>query len=504
MHKKKVMMNLIISTLSQVITLILGMILPKVIMLTWGSEYNGLLSSITSILGYLTLLEAGFNTATLQALYKSVGNDDRDQISSIVRTSQHFYRKTAIVYALIVSGIAFIYPLVIKSIISYWEIVTIIMLQGSVGIINFAFKASYQQLLRAEGKYYITSLISLFTTILTYAVKIIAVLCFGSVLVMQGMSIIVVLLQIGLYASYFGKHYGWINRKAERNEALLINRKYYFTQQVASLIHNSTDTFVLSVFCGLKVASVYAVYNLIYSALAQMISLMRGSTNFVLGQSFHRDKVSFERVYDAYSTVQTTIGSIMASISILLITNFIRLYTQGINDVDYIDFGAACLFSMNLILECSRGTSLASANIAGKAPSTTWRYILEAGINLGTSLILVQFLGMKGVLIGTGIAGIYRTIDSIIYTNKRVLDRTPMHEMKNVIANIVLFVLFATVGFISWNFEIGSYGKLLVMAVLVGIAVCVAYMVMLVFVNVNMAKKILQQLKGYRRNKSTQ
>ena len=69
MKKKTVIENLIVSTLTQLITLILGMILPRLILLAWGSEYNGLLSSVTNILRYLSLLEAGFNTATLPVSY---------------------------------------------------------------------------------------------------------------------------------------------------------------------------------------------------------------------------------------------------------------------------------------------------------------------------------------------------------------------------------------------------------------------------------------------------
>lgn len=63
----------------------------------------------------------------------------------------------------------------------------------------------------------------------------------------------------------------------------------------------------------------------------------------------------------------------MASISMVLIINFVKLYTQSITDINYIDFIAALIFSFNLMLECSRGASLASANIAGKAPDTTWQ-----------------------------------------------------------------------------------------------------------------------------------
>lgn len=86
-------------------------------------------------------------------------------------------------------------------------------------------------------------------------------------------------------------------------------------------------------------------------------------------------------------------------ISMVLIINFVKLYTQSITDINYIDFIAALIFSFNLMLECSRGASLASANIAGKAPDTTWRYILEAAINLVSSLILVNFIGMKPFLL---------------------------------------------------------------------------------------------------------
>ena len=180
MKKKTVIENLIVSTLTQLITLILGMILPRLILLAWGSEYNGLLSSVTNILRYLSLLEAGFNTATLQALYKSVGQDDQEQTSIVIRTSQHYYHRISLIYALMVLLISIGYPLIVKSEIPFWETFIIIILQGAVGVINFAFRAAYQQLLNAEGKYYVISLITLLTTVLTYVAKILSIGYFNS------------------------------------------------------------------------------------------------------------------------------------------------------------------------------------------------------------------------------------------------------------------------------------------------------------------------------------
>lgn len=272
------------------------------------------------------LLPAGI-TSEASIRYKDEAELAYNKI--VIRTSQHYYHRISVVYALMVLLISIGYPLIVKSEIPFWETFIIIILQGTVGVINFAFRAAYQQLLNAEGKYYVISLITLLTTILTYAAKIISIGYFNSVVIMQIMSVLVIIIQVTIYAIYFNRRYKWIDKNARIDESLLENRKYYFTQQVAGLIFNSTDTFVLSVFCGLKVASVYATYNLVYTALAQVISLIRGSTNFVLGQSFHKDESVFKRVYDAYSAMQSMIGGIMASISIVLIINFIQLYTKG-------------------------------------------------------------------------------------------------------------------------------------------------------------------------------
>ena len=495
MHKKNVIYNLIVSFLTQIITLGLGLIIPRLILLTWGSEYNGLISSVTNIMRYLALLEAGFNTATIQALYKTLGENDNEQTSVVVRTSQHYYHKISVAYGALVIVVALLYPLLVKTSISFFEVFLIITLQGMTGVINFAFRASYQQLLNAQGKYYVISLITLLTTILTYIAKIISVTVFHNVLIMQAMSVIVMIVQVTVYSIYFKKNYGWINKNAVIDKKILKNRQYYLIQQMAGLVFNSTDTFVLSVFCGLKVASVYAVYNLVYSALASMISLVRGSTNFVLGQSFYKGKSIFEKIYDTYTGMQTALGSILSSTCIVLILGFIKLYTKGVTDIDYIDFVAAFLFSFNLILECSRGASLASANIAGKAPQTTWRYVLEASINLSVSLILVQFIGLRGVLIGTSIAGIYRTTDSILYTNRYVLNRSAFREFSLVILHFSIFIIIAGLSRTMFIIDTDSYLGLILYAIIVMIVITGIYGVLFYFANKNSVKYFVSILK---------
>ena len=60
LFKTKASKNIIFSLLNQVVTIVVGLIVPRLIIKTYGSETNGLINSITQFLGYITLLDLGF------------------------------------------------------------------------------------------------------------------------------------------------------------------------------------------------------------------------------------------------------------------------------------------------------------------------------------------------------------------------------------------------------------------------------------------------------------
>lgn len=491
--KKKVLLNFLISTMSTFLTMSLGFILPRLIMTSWGSEYNGLVNSVRTIMNYLLLLEAGVSTSTLQALYKSVGSEDNHQTSVVVHTSQLYYRKLSVVYFLCILVISGIYPLIINTTITYWEVFFVIFLQGCSGVINFAFRASYQQLLKAEGKYHIISLVTMVTQILTYAAKFVSVLVFNNIIVMQLLGVIIMGFQVTVYAIYFQRRYKWIDHNVRPDMSLLEHRKYYVVQQIGGLVFNSTDTFVLSIFCGLKVASVYTTYAMVYSAVSTVIGIVRSSTGFVLGQSYYHGEHVFKRTYDAYTSVQVTIGCILSSVSLLLITGFISLYTKGVEDIDYHNYLVAVLFAFNIILDCMRGANLAGANVAGQAPKTTWRYLAEAGINIVVSLALVQIWGIVGVLTGTVLAGIWRSLDSIVFFSKNVLHKKPYRELLFDAINIGMFLLFMVIGKLNL-LSINNYWQFIIWGGVLFAVVTIVYSVVFIIFNIHNIRHFMDVL----------
>ena len=77
---KKGAYNAFFGLMGQLITIALGVIIPRLVALSFGSEVNGLLNSITQIFVCFTLFEAGVGVASLQALYVPVANDDKKSI----------------------------------------------------------------------------------------------------------------------------------------------------------------------------------------------------------------------------------------------------------------------------------------------------------------------------------------------------------------------------------------------------------------------------------------
>ena len=72
MKKSKAKKNVVVGFTGQLIILLLGMVFPRVILKNYGSDANGLISTITQIFSYMALLEAGIRQAAKNELFLSL------------------------------------------------------------------------------------------------------------------------------------------------------------------------------------------------------------------------------------------------------------------------------------------------------------------------------------------------------------------------------------------------------------------------------------------------
>ncbi|KFN85832.1 hypothetical protein B279_07540 [Streptococcus equinus ATCC 33317] len=93
MSKRITLFNMISGIILQAFTILSGFILPKIILLFFGSDVNGLVSSLNQFLSYITLIEGGITGVIIANLYKPLVDNDSDRLSSIVVTSNIFLKK---------------------------------------------------------------------------------------------------------------------------------------------------------------------------------------------------------------------------------------------------------------------------------------------------------------------------------------------------------------------------------------------------------------------------
>lgn len=497
MKAKRSILNLSFGLGSQLITIVLGFFIPRLIMVNYGSEANGLIASIVQIISYLALLEAGVGAASLQALYKPIAHNDKGHINSILAATSSYYKKTGIYYFFAVLLIAIIYPLIIQSEISPLSIMAIILFTGMGGAINYYFQGKFRILLIAEGKSYIETSIVTIANVLNNVVRIILLMQGVNIIAVQASFFVLTLLQIVVFYVYIKKNYKWIDLNLKPDFEAIGQKNSVLVHEISYLVFRNTDVLILTLFTNLKIVSIYVMYNMVYTIVDNVVQMVNGSVKAALGQSYHESREKFLKLHDAFEVYFMGLIFAILTVAYILTLPFMRLYTAGVTDVNYIHFWLPVLFVAVKLLTNVRTSSNNVITIAGHFQKTQNRSILESVINLSASVIFVLFLGIYGVLMGTIAALLYRSIDIVIYANKVLLNRSPWVTFKRWLTNVAVFLFIVAVTS-TLNLSLDSYLSIILWGIILGVIILPLYYTVSSLMERSVFLYALEHFKMYR------
>ena len=225
---KKGYIILYFGLVSQITTVLIGILLPKFIVGQYGSEVNGLLSSVGQIYVYLALFEAGVGTATTQALYKPIAQEDHDGVNGILAATNTYFKKTGVLYGVTLAASALIYPVFVRSDVSYINIALIIILAGAGSVLNYFFYGKYRIFLEASGNSYIVNNVVTLSYLLISIGKLVLISQGVSILLVQSMQVLYYVLQMAGIYFFTRKKYGWINVQTECNYAAISQKEFCY------------------------------------------------------------------------------------------------------------------------------------------------------------------------------------------------------------------------------------------------------------------------------------
>ena len=470
MRSKKAVKNIIMSLLQQIITVICGLIVPRAIIGSFGSSVNGLVSSITQFLSYITLLEAGIGPVIKSVLYKPIANKNKTQIQNILKASQKFFRVISGIFIVYLIALCFFYPLIVSNEFTTWYTVSLILIIAISTFAEYFFGMVYRLYLQAEQKTYVTSAIQIITTILN-AILVIVLIKFGSniQIVKLGSAFVFVLRPI-LQNIYVRKKYN-INLKNVNGKYELKQKWDGLAQHIASVVHNNTDVAILTIFTNTAEVSVYTVYLYVVNGVKNIVQALTGGVDASFGNMIAKNEVeNLNRSFRTYELFYFTLITVVYNITIVMALPFIKIYTDGITDVNYYRPVFSILIILAQFVWSIRLPYSSITLAAGHFKETRKGAWVEVFSNLIISIVLVFKLGMVGVAIGTLVAMTIRTLEFMYHTSKYILKRNQTENVKRVILVILEMIVLVPVGFLASSFiEINSYVIWILASIIVAI-----------------------------------
>lgn len=437
MRSKRAFYNLITNLLLQLTVIAFGFVLPRVIIGKYGSEVNGLISSITNFLAYISLVEAGFGGVVQFLLYSPIAKKNIDKINDIMASSQKFFSRVSAIFIIYIILLCIFYPILVNSNFDWFFTASLIVIISLSTFAEYYFGLVYKVFLFADQKKYIVSIFS----IITYVINIVVVLVLSQfnipVQVLELVCALVFVIRPILQNIYVRKKYKIDIGAGNKNYP--IEQKWdALAQHIAAVIHSNTDVVVLTLFSTLSEVSVYAVYALVTNGVRKIASLFYDAISSGFGDLIARnEKKKLKEIFSIAESLFFTFVTIIFACTFVMLLPFVEVYTAGISDTDYIKPIFGYLIVTAVLLSIIRHPYSSVSLAAGHYKETRNGAIVECVVNMVLSIILVINFGLVGVAIGTMVAMFIRTCEFIYHSEKTILHR----GIKTPIVKIVIMVL---------------------------------------------------------------
>lgn len=396
--------NMLFGVLSRICFTVLPFINRTVLIYILGVEYLGLNSLFSSVLNILNLAELGFGSAIVYSMYKPIVDNDDDKICALLS----YYKK---VYRIIGTGIfiiGLITLLVIDKLIkedvpSDINIQIIFLIQLSNVVISYFLMAYKTSLLSAFQREDLVSKISIITICMQYGIQ------FGVLFLFKNYYLYLIILPLCttlnnvLKAVVTNKYYskykcrGSLDNESrkvigEKVKALLLHK-------VGGVVANSLDNIVISMFMGLVAIAVYNNYWYIYSSVCYFIAIFHNSVLAGIGNSMAMEsKENNLRKFNDLNFVNIWIVGWCSCCLMCLYQPFMELWV-GKNLMYSID--VVILFVIYFYINMARRTVVTFKEASGLWTEDKYKPIVSAIVNIVLNIILIQIIGISGVIIST-------------------------------------------------------------------------------------------------------
>ena len=426
------MSNTMSSLMLQIVNIVVGFIVPHSIIGAYGSATNGLVTSITQLVGYIQLVEAGISSAAVFQLYVPLANKDVIEVSRIVSAAKGFYYKSGGIFTAGLLVLAIVYPFAVDVHgIPAPEVFVLVLALGATAFLDFFTLAKYQVLLTATQHNWVIQLGTIVYKVLYTAV----VICLASpgipVAAIYVAAIGPIILRSLVLIVYAKKHYPEVNFNADAKGLKLDQRWDAFFLQVLGAVQSGAPTVIATFVLGdLSMVSVMAVYLLVANGIQNAINSVTQGTQASFGDVIARKETeTLQHSFREFQVVVYGISGLLCGVAIALVISFVKLYTADVADVNYIYPIIGFLAILNVLLYHLKTPQGLLVMSAGLYRDTKLQTSLQTVILIIGAVVFGKLWGVPGILLGCCLSNLYRDFDLMFYIPRKVTHTKPAETL---------------------------------------------------------------------------
>lgn len=423
-RNKLALINSASAALYALMHVIVGIVLPRLFIINYGSEINGLTTSVQQVVNYLNYFEVGITPIFLFSLYGPLVAGNFIDASKILTKAKKTYYKITLFYFIGVLIITPIYPLLIKGgALDYWSSVALIFITGTIGALNILSLAKYRVLLTSDQKVYVLNLVSIIALIVDGLLQILLIhLGFGIVIV-KAVPLLSITIRTIVLEIYVRRKYPNVSYNSKEDINLKIKFKDTLLHEIAKTIGLSAPLIALSIVTDLKTTSVFGIYSLVFNGLQNIVSTFTMGTTASFGHLIKENQN--ERFFSAAKDFNLLVSNVLFVLyfaALVLIIPFINLYLGPIEDLGLYTVPIyPLLFTIWMFIENSKLPAQTILQASGNYKLLNKLNLFQIILHVVLSFVFSYFWGMKGALISVALVSFIKLIGVYYYAEKELV-----------------------------------------------------------------------------------
>lgn len=402
------MKNMKFSVFFFTLFLVLQFVSRKLFLENLGDEFMGLSGTLRSFLSFLNLAELGIGAAVGFSLYKPIFNKEYKRINELISLFGHLYKKIGL---FVLTGgvvVSLFFPLIFNSLDAPFFIIYYTFYTFLFGMcLNFFFNY-HVILLQADQKDYVITSSSQSINLIKVILQCVFVFYYKSVLGWITLELLYYIINSYVLRIKVKQIYPWLiinqrttNSILKTNPELIKKVKQISFHKLGAFVSNGTDQILIFAFISIETVAFFGNYQLIFNRLLQLVNTAFAGTAAGIGNLVaENNENNIQKVFWEMMSLRFYIGGFSIIVLYFVTEPFILLW---LGEKYILDKYVLLLFLLNMFIMQIR-IPVDHFKDAYGLFQDIWAPVIQSIINLGMSIVLLQYFDLAGVLMGTTIA----------------------------------------------------------------------------------------------------